>query len=135
MILPISNKNVIIYIVQINLKFFFHPEVVNESPNISNRRTSIRRISQLPIRPGRFSSYSLLQQKIQQEELMEKRALRQAAELQLERTKLELEKLKWEFEKEKYERDFRWAHECQMMQIREQQEIEMMRVNNSRDGV
>lgn len=68
---------------------------------------------------------TVLQNKIQQEQLLERRALRRIAELDLQRQTLEFEKFKWEYDKEKAQSEVRWAHECRMMQLKEEQQHQL----------
>lgn len=63
-----------------------------------------------------------LQNKILQEQLFERRALRKAAQLELRRKALELERLQWEYERDKIQSEIRWTHEIRMMDIREKRE-------------
>ena len=53
---------------------------------------------------------------------MERRALRRIAELDLQRKTLEFEKFQWEYQKEKTQGEVRWAHECRMMQLKEEEQ-------------
>jgi len=63
-----------------------------------------------------------LQNKILQEQLLERRALRKVAELELRRKTLELERLQWQYQSDKIQNEVRWAHEMRMMQLREERE-------------
>ncbi|KAG7208365.1 hypothetical protein KM043_014600 [Ampulex compressa] len=91
-----------------------------------------KRISQWPLLSMRTSGYSPLQSKIYQEQLLEKRALRRVAELELRRKTLELERFQWEYEREKAQSEVRWAHETRMMQLKEERERQLIEQNRTR---
>ncbi|XP_046466602.1 uncharacterized protein [Neodiprion pinetum] len=78
--------------------------------------------------PGYFS----LQNKIYQEQLLEKRAARRTAELELRRKTLELERFQWEYERDKAHSELRWAHETRMMQLKEERERQIIDQSRSR---
>lgn len=63
---------------------------------------------------------SHLQNKIAEEDLYHKKAVRKYAELEVQRKMLELEKLQWDYHKEKYQSEIRWAYELRMLQYKEQ---------------
>ncbi|XP_015602401.1 uncharacterized protein LOC107271207 isoform X2 [Cephus cinctus] len=91
-----------------------------------------RRISQWPLLSMRSSGYSPLQSKIYQEQLLEQRALRRAAELELRRKTLEFERFQWEYERDKAHSELRWAHESRMMQFKEERERQIIEENRTR---
>lgn len=91
-----------------------------------------RRISQWPISSMHTSDCSPLQSKIYQEQLLERRALRRAAELELRRKTLELERLQWEYERDKIQTEVRWAHETRMMQLKEEREKQAIEQSRTR---
>lgn len=91
-----------------------------------------RRISQWPLLSMRGTGYSPLQSKIFQEQLLERRALRRVAEIELRRKTLELERFQWEYERDKVQTEVRWAHETRMMQLKEEQERQLIEQNKSR---
>ncbi|OAD62950.1 hypothetical protein WN48_07196 [Eufriesea mexicana] len=84
-----------------------------------------RRISQWPVSTVQTSDCSPLQSKIYQEQLLERRALRRAAELEVQRKALELERFQWEYERDKLQTEVRWAHETRMMQLKEDRERQL----------
>lgn len=55
------------------------------------------------------------------EQYLERRAFRQTAELELRRKTLEFERFQWQYHIEKTQSEMRWAHECRMMQLKEEQ--------------
>ncbi|KAH0564196.1 uncharacterized protein LOC123272990 [Cotesia glomerata] len=65
---------------------------------------------------------SPLKNKILHEQLLERRALRKIAEIELKRKTLELERSQYEFEQEKMCGEVRWAHEKRLMQYKEERE-------------
>lgn len=65
---------------------------------------------------------SPLKNKILHEQLLERRALRKIAEIELKRKTLELERSQYEFEQEKICGEVRWAHEKRLMQYKEERE-------------
>ncbi|XP_076754494.1 uncharacterized protein LOC143425512 [Xylocopa sonorina] len=105
-----------------------------ERSNSGHQRKSYnpRRISQWPVSSVQTSDSSALQNKIYQEQLLERRALRRAAELEVQRKVLELERFRWEYERDKLQTEFRWAHETRMMQLKEERERQL--IEQSRIG-
>ncbi|XP_058799169.1 putative mediator of RNA polymerase II transcription subunit 26 [Phymastichus coffea] len=85
-----------------------------------NRRVHSKRVSHMPLLSNHNSVNSFLNSKIQREQYLERLALRKIAELELQRKTLEFEKLKWEHTVEKTRNEMRWAHECRMMQLKEE---------------
>ncbi|XP_003707173.3 uncharacterized protein LOC100877142 [Megachile rotundata] len=85
-----------------------------------------RRISQWPISSMQTFDCSPFQSKICQEQLLERRALRRAAELEVRRKTLELERFQWEYERDKVQTEVRWAHETRMMQLKEERERQLI---------
>lgn len=92
-----------------------------------------KRFSQLPLLSGRTSVNSILQNKIQHEQYLERRALRRIAELELQRKTLEFEKYQQQLQLEKSQNEMRWAHECHMMQMKE--ELQRQLIENNCAGV
>ncbi|XP_014212256.1 uncharacterized protein LOC106642116 [Copidosoma floridanum] len=93
-------------------------EQIEEEPEVTyTRRVRSNRRSLQP--PVRTTYNSAVQNKIQHEQYLEKRALRRVAEIELQHKTLEYEKLKWEFENQKTQSEARWIHECRMMQLKE----------------
>ncbi|KAH0953598.1 hypothetical protein HN011_012552 [Eciton burchellii] len=76
--------------------------------------------------------YLPLQNKIFQEQLLERRALRKVAELELRRKTLELERLQWQYQSDKIQSEVRWAHEMRMMQLREERERRSSRIEQNK---
>ncbi|XP_012283358.1 uncharacterized protein LOC105701297 [Orussus abietinus] len=105
-----------------------------ERANIAHQRKSQtpRRISQWPLISSRVTDCSPLQSKIYQEQLLERRALRRAAELELRRKTLEFERFQWEYERDKAHSDLRWAHETRMMQLKEERERQLIEQGRTR---
>ncbi|KAJ8679492.1 hypothetical protein QAD02_015279 [Eretmocerus hayati] len=97
-----------------------------EEPTFSQRSCRNGQYPHLPLSPGRPSADPILQHKIQNEQYLERRALRQIAELDLRRKTLELEKFQWEFQVEKTQNEMRWAHECRMMQLQEEHQRQII---------
>ncbi|XP_033227099.1 uncharacterized protein LOC117179430 isoform X3 [Belonocnema kinseyi] len=92
-----------------------------------------RRVSQWPLITQRAApSHSPLQSKIYQEQLLEKRALRRVAELELRRKTLEFERFQWEYERDKAQSDLKWAHENRMMQLKEERERQLIEQGRAR---
>ncbi|KAF7383922.1 hypothetical protein HZH68_014679 [Vespula germanica] len=91
-----------------------------------------RRISRWPFLSIRDPGYSPLQSKIYQEQLLESRASRKIAELELRRKTLELERFQWEFERDKAQSEIRWAYEMRMMQLQEEHERKLIDQNRNR---
>ncbi|XP_043475473.1 uncharacterized protein LOC122507033 isoform X1 [Leptopilina heterotoma] len=106
-----------------------------EQPRQSQRKVYIpRRISQWPIMTPRVhSNHSPLQSKIYQEQLLEKRALRRIAELELRRKTMEFERFQWEYERDKAQSEVKWAHDTRMMQLKEERERQL--IEQSRAGI
>lgn len=69
-----------------------------------------------------LGSGSPLRNKILYEQLLERRAMRKIAELELKRKTLEYERYQFEYEREKTRGEIRWAHENRLMQIKEERE-------------
>lgn len=74
--------------------------------------------------------HSPLESRILQEKLLEKRAQRKIAELELRRKTLELERYTWEFERDKAQSEIRWEHETRMMEIKEEHEKKLIQVQD-----
>ena len=105
-----------------------------EQPARSPRKVFIpRRLSQWPVMTQRTTpTHSPLQSKIYQEQLLEKRALRRVAELELRRKTLEFEKFQWEYERDKAQSEFKWAHETRMMALKEERERQLIEQSRAR---
>ncbi|XP_012254843.2 uncharacterized protein LOC105685390 [Athalia rosae] len=101
---------------------------------IREKRASFgsRRLAPCSILSMRSATHSLLQNKIHQEELLEKRAARCTAELELRRKTLELERFQWEYERDKVQSELRWAHETRMMQLKEERERQIIDQSRTR---
>ncbi|KOC67607.1 hypothetical protein WH47_10382 [Habropoda laboriosa] len=84
-----------------------------------------RRLPQWPVSSTHTSDCSPLQNKIYQEQLLERRALRKSAELEVQCKALELQKFQWEYERDKLQTEVRWAHETRMMQLKEEREKQL----------
>lgn len=80
------------------------------------------------------SSHSPLQTKILQEQLLERRALRKIAELDLRRKTIEFERYQYEYERDKTRADIKWAHESRMMQLREERERKSIQGSSSNNS-
>lgn len=106
-----------------------------EQPRPTQRKVFIpRRISQWPVvTPRSHSTHSPLQSKIYQEQLLEKRALRRIAELELRRKTMEFERFQWEYERDKAQSEVKWAHDTRMMQLKEERERQL--IEQSRVGL
>lgn len=74
----------------------------------------------------RVARHSPLQTKILQEQLLERRAMRKLAELEMKRKTIEFERYQWEYERDKTRADLKWAHETRMMQLREEREQKLL---------
>ncbi|KAF3424034.1 hypothetical protein E2986_11136 [Frieseomelitta varia] len=61
-----------------------------------------------------------LQNKMLEEALLHRVAIRKAAELELKRKILELERLQWEFQRDKHQSDVRWGYDVRAMHYREE---------------
>ncbi|XP_026669450.1 uncharacterized protein LOC108625150 [Ceratina calcarata] len=85
---------------------------------------SPKEIFQWPVSAQTYEPSSL-RNKIYQEQLLEKCALRRAAELDVQRKMLELERFQWEYERDKLQTEVRWAHETRMMQFKEERERQL----------
>ncbi|XP_044016107.1 uncharacterized protein LOC122857794 isoform X2 [Aphidius gifuensis] len=73
--------------------------------------------------------HSPLESRILQEKVLESRALRKIAELELQRKKLECERYQWEYERDKAQSEIRWEHETRMMEIKEEHEKKLIQVH------
>ncbi|XP_015108659.1 uncharacterized protein LOC107035652 isoform X1 [Diachasma alloeum] len=93
----------------------------NESDHL-NRAHTATSVSTFEPTINQLGVHSPLQTKILQEQLLEKRAQRKIAELELRRKALELERYQWEYERDKARSDEIWAHESRMMQLKEERE-------------
>ncbi|CAK9832045.1 hypothetical protein ANTRET_LOCUS8940 [Anthophora retusa] len=103
------------------------PAGSQERSSLVHQRKSYnpRRLSQWPVSSARTSNCSPSQNKIYQEQLLERRALRKAAELEVQLKTLELQKFQWEYERDKLQTEVRWAHETRMMQLKEEREKQL----------
>ncbi|XP_011314152.1 uncharacterized protein [Fopius arisanus] len=91
-----------------------------------NRSHTATSVSNLEPHLNQSGVHSPLQTKILQEQLLEKRAQRKIAELELRRKALELERYQWEYERDKARSEETWAHESRMMQLKEEREQRLM---------
>ncbi|XP_034951084.1 uncharacterized protein [Chelonus insularis] len=101
-------------------------ETTEEEPQLQNVNVEQGRVSVNPLLQSvqtiPASPHSPLQTKILQEQLLERRAFRKIAELELRRKTLEFERFQWEYEHEKARAEKQWAHELRMMQLKEERE-------------
>lgn len=102
------------------------------SVNHERRGFTARKISPCSLVTMRPATISPLQSKIYQEQLLERRAARRTAELELRRKTLELERFQWEYERDKAHSELRWAHETRMMQLKEERERQIIDQSRSR---
>ncbi|XP_003427117.2 uncharacterized protein LOC100678673 [Nasonia vitripennis] len=92
-----------------------------EESNLSDKNHHSINSLQPPVSlPHTLTDYDLEKQ-ILYEQYLERRAFRQTAELELQRKTLEFERFQWQYHIEKTQSEMRWAHECRMMQLKEEQ--------------
>ncbi|KAK0089857.1 hypothetical protein PV326_004343 [Microctonus aethiopoides] len=109
-------------------------EIITEDYDDSLGQSRSRRLSMEPQKSSiiqtyptpRVARHSPLQTKILQEQLLERRAMRKLAELEMKRKTIEFERYQWEYERDKTRADLKWAHETRMMQLREEREQKLL---------